>query len=98
MIVTTVAAIHLLALGLATAPAGDRTFDNADEVRRFSFEPKEEDPNNYLQPYNWSRRRGPGFPPYVRAIIDRKTAYHGQQSLVVELNGAQFAYYSPLID
>ena len=98
MIVSTLAAIHLLALSLAATPSGDRTFDNADEVHRFSFEAKEEDPDNYLQPKNWSRRRGPGFPPYVRAIIDRKTAYHGRQSLLVELNGAQFAYYSPLLD
>ena len=98
MIVSTLAAIHLLALTLAATPTSDRTFDNADEVRRFSFEPAEEDPNNYLQPNKWSRRRGPGFPPYVRARIDRKMAYHGRQSLVVELNGAQFAYYSPLID
>ena len=96
MIVSTLAAIHLLALSLAAAPAGDRAFDNADEVHRFSFEHLEEDPNNYLQPKNWSRRRGPGFPPYVRVMIDRKTAYHGSQSLLVELNGAQFAYYSPL--
>jgi hypothetical protein len=96
MIVGTLAAFHLLALGLAGSSAGDRSFENASEVHRFSFEPKEEDPNNYLQPANWSRRRGPGFPPYVRANIDRKTAFHGRQSLLVELNGAQFAYYSPL--
>ena len=96
MIVSTLAAIHLLALSLAVTPVGDTSFDNASEVDRFSFEPNEEDPNNYLQPANWSRRRGPGFPPYVRAIIDRKTAFHGRQSLLVELNGAQFAYYSPL--
>ena len=73
------------------------SFDNASEVHRFSFEPREEDPNNYLQPNKWSRRRGPGFPPYVRAHIDRKEAFHGQQSLLVELNGAQFAYYSHLL-
>lgn len=98
MIVNTLAAIHILAVTLAVTPAGDRTFDNATEVHRFSFEPDEEDPDNYLHPANWSRRRGPGFPPYVRAVIDRKTAYHGRQSLLVELNGAQFAYYSPLRD
>jgi hypothetical protein len=96
MIVGTLAAIHLLASCLATTPAGDRTLDNASEVCRFSFETEDEDPNYDLQPDNWTRRRGPGFPPYVRAMIDRSTASHGKNSLLVELNGAQFAYYSPL--
>src|SRR5436190_20084595 len=98
MIVSTLAAFHLLAACLAGAPAGDRTFDNASEVVRFSFESEEEDRNYDLQPDNWTRRRGPGFPPYVRTMIDRSTASHGKNSLMVELNGAQFAYYSPLRD
>ncbi len=98
MIVSSLTAIHLLAASLAVTPSHDRAFDNASEVKRFSFEHDEEDPNNYLQPAKWSRRRGPGFPPYVRVLIDRKVAYHGTQSLRIELNGAKFAYYSPLID
>ena len=95
MIVSTLAAIHLLAACLAATPVGDQTFDNASEVRRFSFETEDEDPNYDLQPDNWTRRRGPGFPPYVRSMIDRSTASHGKNSLMVELNGAQYAYYSP---
>ncbi|MBI3861254.1 MAG: hypothetical protein HY290_05105, partial [Planctomycetia bacterium] len=96
MIVGTLAAIHLMAICLAATPQADKTFDNASEVWRFSFETESEDKNYDLQPDNWTRRRGPGFPPYVRALIDRTTASHGENSLMVELNGAQFASYSPL--
>lgn len=97
MILTTLVAIQIGAATLGAAPASSReTFDNAHEVARFSFEDAE-DRDYDLQPDDWSRRRGPGFPGYVRAMIDRKTAFQGKQSLLVELNGAQFAYYSPLV-
>lgn len=96
MIVTTLAAIHIAAASLIGPQSSNETFANAFEVARFSFEDVE-DRNYDLQPDDWSRRRGPGFPLYVRATVDRKNAYHGKQSLLVELNGAQFAYYSPLV-
>jgi hypothetical protein len=98
MILTTLAAIQIAAATLAaTSHATNATFDNAHEVVRFSFEDAE-DSDYDLQPDDWSRRRGPGFPGYVRAMIDRKAeAHEGRQSLLVELNGAQFAYYSPLV-
>ncbi len=99
MVVSTLAALFLAA-SLAGdvsghAPSGDETRDNAYEVHRFSFE---DDADYDRQPDGWSRRRGPGFPQYVRATIDRDVAAHGSQSLLVDLNGAAFAYYSPLVD
>ena len=66
-------------------------------VRGLGVEPAE-DANDDRQPDGWSRRRGPGFPKYVRAMIDRDRGSHGKQSLMVELNGAAFGYYSPLLD
>jgi hypothetical protein len=96
MIFGSLAAIHFLAASLAATSVGPRQIDTAVEAHRFSFEAAD-DQDYDGQPDNWSRRRGPGFPPYVRAKIDRQVAYHGQQSLMVELNGAQFAYYSPLL-
>ena len=97
MFVSAVAAI-CVAAGLAAdasgpAPTGDDAHVDAYEVHRFSFE---EDADYDRQPDGWSRRRGPGFPQYVRSMIDRDTAAHGRQSLLVELNGAAFACYSPL--
>jgi hypothetical protein len=97
MIVGTLTAISLLAASLGATTVGPRQIDTAVEAHRFSFEATD-DQDYDSQPDNWSRRRGPGFPPYVRARIDRRAAYHGQSSLMVELNGAQFAYYSPLLD
>lgn len=97
MIVSTLAAIYLAGTSLAATPAGDEVLSNASVVHRYSFEATE-DKDYDRQPDGWSRRRGPGFPQYVRAMIDREAAAHGNQSLVVELNGAQFAYYSPLQD
>ncbi len=95
MMLSILAAISVAVAGQA-ASAADATFANAVDVHRFSFEP-DEDADYDRQPDGWSRRRGPGFPQYVRAMIDRDTAAHGRQSLLVELNGAPFAYYSPLV-
>jgi hypothetical protein len=96
MIVGILAAIFLAGSGPAPATPGDETFENAEDLHRFSFEAADDEDYD-RQPDGWSRRRGPGFPQYVRAQIDRDMAAHGSQSLLVELNGAPFAYYSPLV-
>src|SRR5262249_50627714 len=85
----------LVGANLATVSSADSSFDSAIEVHRYSFE-ADDDRDYDRQPDGWSRRRGTGFPQYVRAAIDRDTAAHGRQSLMVELNGARFACYSPL--
>ena len=95
MFVSTLAAVCLVGASLAAVPSADASFDSAIEVHRYSFE-ADEDLDYDRQPDGWSRRRGTGFPQFVRASIDRQTAAHGNQSLMVELNGARFAYYSPM--
>ena len=93
MIVCATMACYLACLTAGFAGGDDAVFASAVEVRRFSFE-TDEDQDYDLQPDDWSRRRGPGFPQYVRTSIDRQTGIHGRQSLRVELNGGQVAYYS----
>jgi hypothetical protein len=77
-------------------PATADPYAHAIEVKRFSFE-SDEDKDYDGHPDDWSRRRGAGFPHYVRASIDRKLGYDGKQSLRYELNGAKVAFYSPLL-
>lgn len=87
----------LLSLCIAWAPAPTADpYAHAIDVRRFSFE-SDEDKDYDGFPDEWSRRRGTGFPKYVRASIDRKLGFDGQQSLRYELNGAKVAFYSPLL-
>src|SRR5262249_41040103 len=69
MIVGIRAAIFLAGSGPAPAPPGDETFENAEDLHRFSFEAAEDEDYD-RRPDGWSRRRGPGFPQYVRAHID----------------------------
>lgn len=46
-------------------------------------------------PDDWVRRRGTGFPQYVRCTIDPEYGHEGDQSLHVEINGGRLTYYSP---
>jgi len=76
-------------------------FTGADEVLRFSFEnsseyPYDGDRDFDGQPDDWTRRKGPGFPSYVEAGIDRSRGYASQHSLKIDVNGGQLAFYSPL--
>lgn len=96
MIPTACLAFYVAAGLLADVSPADEPCAHAVEVRRFSFE-SDEDRDYDQQPDDWSRRRGPGFPQYVKVEIDRRVGYHGRQSLRCELNGAAFAYYSPLV-
>jgi hypothetical protein len=99
IIVTVGCAIYVAGIALAGwSVAGDavgteKPFAGALEVRHFSFE-AQDDEDGDMQPDRWSRRRGPGFPNFVRARIDRSKASDGRQSLKFELDGAKLAYYS----
>ncbi len=75
-------------------------FAAATDVLKFTFD-ESEDLENDLQPDDWTRRHGPGFPFYVDAEI---VADHGHRdadeevddhSLHVDVNGGRFAIYSP---
>ncbi|MEX0717965.1 MAG: hypothetical protein WD066_15330 [Planctomycetaceae bacterium] len=101
MIVAGLALCHLL---LAAAPAGadagagagQDAFSGAVEVRRFSFE-ADEDRDFDDFPDDWRRRKGPDFPAYVPAAIDRGRGFDGERSLRFDSNGAQAAMYAPPI-
>ena len=88
--------LAVIFMGTAGPPAGGQNdpFARAGEVFRFSFE-KDEDRDFNYQPDDWSRRKGPRFPTYVRSEIDRHVARHGDWSLRFDVNGGRAVYYSP---
>lgn len=69
-------------------------FAAATEVLSFSFEENEDELFDRL-PDGWTRRRGTGFPGYVRCQIDDESGQQGTQSLRVDVSGGRVAYYSP---
>ncbi len=99
MIMSTSLTCYLLGAAVLAAAPGltpqHDPFEAAREVFRFSFE-NNEDRDFDQQPDDWQRRRGPGFPAYVEAVIDRNRGAEGRQSLRINLNGGQAAMYSPI--
>lgn len=79
-----------------TAPRDQDLFGNAMPLKHFSFE-NEDDLDYDRQPDDWTRRRGPGFPHFIEASIDRTVAAVGRSSLCFHANGGGAVYYSPLI-
>jgi hypothetical protein len=71
-------------------------FAGAVRLKTFSFE-NPEDLDFDGQPDDWIRRKGDGFPQYVKVAIDRKSGYLSNQSLRMSANGGAVAYYSPQI-
>lgn len=91
--------IPWILVGLMTFAQGELSPDldqHVVEIRRFTFE-EADDRNFDGDPDYWTRRKGPEFPPYVIAKIDRTTGYRSRQSLRFELNGGSAAYYSPIL-
>ncbi|MAT16899.1 MAG: hypothetical protein CMJ46_16690 [Planctomyces sp.] len=84
-------------------------FEGAEEVLHFSFErsaerPYDGDKDLDNMPDDWNRRKGPNFPLYVNCGVDRNIgripdgvdpATISPQSFRVDLNGGDFACYSP---
>lgn len=68
--------------------------DSATTVLRFDFEQDEDREPDGL-PDDWNRRRGAGFPSYIKCEIDDKHSHVGDQSLRVQVNGGKVAYYTP---
>ena len=66
------------------------------EVCRFDFGPAQDADLDDL-PDQWTRRKGPGFPRYVKAALDRTAGRNDSYSLRIEANGGAAAYYSPFI-
>lgn len=75
--------------------------DGAEEILHYSFEyaperPYDGDRDHDKIPDEWVRRKGDTFPQYVGCEIDRQHGSHGNQSLRLNLNGGNFAIYSPI--
>lgn len=85
--------------GATPSPANEAPpqLPDAVEVFRTSFE-DENDADWNGWPDGWSRKRGPGFPWYLRIGMEPGVAQDGAQALAVQLNGGAAAVYSPPID
>lgn len=105
LIAMAAAAASPAAKATATAPAAtassaattvelDPAAGSAITVLRFDFEEDEDREPDGL-PDDWNRRRGAGYPSYVKCEIDQKHSHVGDQSLRVKVNGGKVAYYSP---
>lgn len=66
------------------------------EVVRYSFG-RNDDRDLDDFPDDWVRRKGPRFPHYVSATIDREVGMNDRDSLRIDVNGAAAIYYSPLV-
>ncbi|MDA1163696.1 MAG: hypothetical protein O3B13_11395 [Planctomycetota bacterium] len=89
--------LALTAIGVPPDAPPVASFDSpsaAVTVLSFDFEDDEDRDVDGL-PDDWNRRRGPGFPGYVRCEIDPEHSHVGDQSLHVKVNGGQVAYFSP---
>jgi hypothetical protein len=85
-------AIVSLAAG-ATAETGH---PEATEIFRCAFD-QSSDKNYDGWPDGWTRRRGPGFPQYVKARIVAEPSPAGPRCLRIDLDGAGAVAYSPPI-
>lgn len=97
MILASATTFYLSCAALLAGDVERDLFDGAVPVVNYSFEANE-DLDFDQQPDDWSRRRGPRFPAYVKAEIDRTRGHLGSQSLAFDVNGGKAALYSPLID
>ncbi len=69
---------------------------HATPVVEWSFD-ADEDRDFDDQPDDWTRRRGPGFPRYVHASVERGRGRLDKSSLRFEANGGRAAFYSPKV-
>ncbi len=94
MILASTAAFYLVCAGLLANPSEDVPYDGAVQVIRYGFE-QEEDQNYDNFPDGWSRRKGPDFPNYVKAEIDRERGEGTSRgSLRIKVNGGAAALYA----
>ncbi|MBW3543398.1 MAG: hypothetical protein KY476_24360, partial [Planctomycetes bacterium] len=81
--------------GVTGAPADALPSSGAGRGFFFSFETADEDHDFDGQPDDWSRRKGTGFPAWIRMHIAAGIAADGAESLRVEANGGPAILYSP---
>lgn len=94
MIFAILAAIYLTGTGAPAAEPTHDPFRGADYFLQYGFG-HDEDEDFDQQPDDWSRRRGPRFPTYVEAKIDRSRGDRDGGSLRFGLNGGPAVMYSP---
>jgi hypothetical protein len=83
----------LLIVPAATEPSIASAGSKAQVFRCTFDEASDRDYDGW--PDGWSRRRGPGYPPYVKAFIAPQPGPSGGRSLRIELDGGAAALYSP---
>lgn len=76
------------------ASAEHNLFNGAVEVRHYTFD-DDQDRDFDGQPDDWTRRKGPQFPAYVKTGVDRRHGYKSNQSLRFDVNGGEVVTYSP---
>ena len=95
MLVAATTACYLACLAGAVETRHD-PFDGAVPLRAFTFE-YDEDLDFDGRPDDWVRRRGPRYPGYVEAAVDRERGHRSERSLRIDANGGHATMYSPLV-
>jgi hypothetical protein len=95
MILSTTATCHLVCTALMSNFIEQDQYVGAIQVFHYSFE-NNQDRDFDGQPDDWTRRKGPEFPFYVKAEIDPQRGQgESSQSLRFFVNGGPVVFYSP---
>jgi len=86
--------LHLLSVAIGPeVPIEDR-YPEASEVFHCTFD-ESWDANFNGWPDRWTRRRGPGYPHYVKIEINRQPSPAGDRCLRIDVDGGAAAVFSP---
>jgi len=88
--------LPLLIVAIDPAAPIEVRYPEGTEIFRCTFD-ESWDANFDGWPDGWTRRRGPGFPPYLSVRISEKRSSPGDRCLQIDLDGAAAVAQSPLI-
>ena len=88
--------LGLLIVAATAAPASVDRHPDAVEIFRCDFGERW-DENFDLWPDHWTRKRGPGYPQYIKILLQRDPTALAGQSLKIDLDGGAATAYSPPI-
>lgn len=88
--------LPIIILSFAGSTTTDRAYDEAVEVYHCDFE-ESTDTNFDLWPDGWTRRRGRGYPLYLKVEIAQRAEGSGK-CLKMELDGGAASVYCPPIE